>query len=209
MTVFRTLYLRPEDILPRSGGHLDTRVNSVGMLEYLSSWVLREEGVMETTFGCIFDKASLPLLLDAQGEPQALSCSAAGERIFQDEEQAYGYIVGLASKDLEYRGFRDDRVATFQRKQDASMLLQRRVRNCRGDAEYFMLRTQWDSVNRLQHWRRTWSPRQEEVLGGVAYAASLDDEEQKRQRQRCLFLSSGLGSGKSAVLMQLAVRLRF
>ena len=75
----------------------------------------------------------------------------------------------LASKDLEYRGFREDRVANFQRKQDASMLLQRRVRNCRDDAEYFMLRQQWDSVNRPQHQRRIWSPRQEEVLGAVAY----------------------------------------
>ena len=156
MIVFRTLYLRPEDILPRSGRHLDTMVNFAGMLEYLSSWVWREEGVVETTFGCIFDTASLPLLLDAQGEPQALSCSGAGERVFQDEEQAYGYIVRLASKDLEYRGFRQDRVANFQRKQDASMLLQRRVRNCRDDAEYFMLRQQWDSVNRPQHQRRTW-----------------------------------------------------
>ena len=163
---------------------------------------------METTFGCIFDTASLPLLLDAQGEPQALSCSGAGERVFQDEEQAYGYIVRLASKDLEYRGFREDRVANFQRKQDASMLLQRRVRNCRDDAEYFMLRQQWDSVNRPQHQRRTWSPRQEEVLGAVAYAVSLDDEEQKRQHQRCLFVSGGPGSGKSAVLLELAVRAR-
>ena len=161
---------------------------------------------METTFGCIFDTASLPLLLDAQGEPQALSCSGAGERVFQDEEQAYGYIVRLASKDLEYRGFREDRVANFQRKQDASMLLQRRVRNCTDDAEYVMLRQQWDSVNRPQHQRRTWSPRQEEVLGAVAYAVSLDDEEQKRQHQRCLFVSGGPGSGKSAVLLELAVR---
>ena len=33
---------RPEDILPRSGRHLDTMVNFAGMLEYLSSWVWRE-----------------------------------------------------------------------------------------------------------------------------------------------------------------------
>ena len=86
------------------------------------------------------------------------------------------------------------------------MLLQRRVRNCTDDAEYVMLRQQWDSVNRPQHQRRTWSPRQEEVLGAVAYAVSLDDEEQKRQHQRCLFVSGGPGSDKSAVLLELAVR---
>ena len=33
---------RPEDILPRSGRHLDTMVNFADMLEYLSSWVWRE-----------------------------------------------------------------------------------------------------------------------------------------------------------------------
>ena len=66
------------------------------------------------------------------------------------------------------------------------MLLLLRVRSCADDAEYEMLRQQWDSVNRPQYQRRTWSPRQEEALGAVAYAVSLDDEEQKRQHQRCL-----------------------
>ena len=78
---------RPEDILPRSGRHLDTMVNFAGMLEYLMSWVWREEGVVETASGCIFDTASLPLLLDDRGEPQALSCSGAGERVFQQEKE--------------------------------------------------------------------------------------------------------------------------
>ena len=86
------------------------------------------------------------------------------------------------------------------------MLLLLRVRSCADDAEYEMLRQQWDSVNRPQYQRRTWSPRQEEALGAVAYAVSLDDEEQKRQHQRCLFVSGGPGSGKSAVLLEMAVR---
>ena len=86
------------------------------------------------------------------------------------------------------------------------MLLLLRVRSCADDAEYEMLRQQWDSVNRPQYQRRTWSPRQEEALGAVAYAVSLEDEEQKRQHQRCLFVSGGPGSGKSAVLLEMAVR---
>ena len=86
------------------------------------------------------------------------------------------------------------------------MLLLQRVRHCADDAEYEMLRQQWDNVNRPQYQRRTWSPRQEEALGAVAYAVSLDDEEQKRQHQRCLFVSGGPGSGKSAVLLEMAVR---
>ena len=196
----------PEDILPRSGRHLDTMVNFAGMLEYLGSWVWREEGVVDTAFGCICETASLPLLLDDQGEPEALSRSGAGERVFQDEELAYRYIVRVASMDLEYDGSREDRVRNFQRKQDASMLLQRRIRSCRDDAEYVMLRQQWGSLNRPQHQRRTWSPRQEEVLGAVAYAVSLDDEHQKRQHRRRLFVSGDPGSGKSAVLLEIAIR---
>ncbi len=47
------------------------------------------------------------------------------------------------------------------------MLLLQRVRNCSDDAEYEMLRQQWDHVNRPQYQRRTWSPRQEEV-GAIA-----------------------------------------
>ena len=86
------------------------------------------------------------------------------------------------------------------------MLLLLRVRHSADEAEYDMLRQQWHSVSRPQYQRRTWAPRQEEVLGAVAHAVSLDDEEQKRLHKRCLFVSGGPGSGKSAVLLELAVR---
>ena len=51
------------------------------------------------------------------------------------------------------------------------MLLHLRVRNCSDDAEYELLRQEWDAVNRPRHQRRQWSPRQEEALGAVAYTA--------------------------------------
>ena len=86
------------------------------------------------------------------------------------------------------------------------MLLLCSVRNCRDDVEYHMYQQQWDTINRPQHVRRTWSPRQEEVLGAVAFAVSLDDELQKSQHTRRLFVSGGPGSGKSAVLLEVAVR---
>ena len=72
------------------------------------------------------------------------------------------------------------------------MLLLCSVRNCRDDVEYHMYQQQWDTINRPQHVRRTWSPRQEEVLGAVAFAVSLDDELQKSQHTRRLFVSGGL-----------------
>ena len=86
------------------------------------------------------------------------------------------------------------------------MLLLRRVRDSVDDAEYEMLRQRWDIVNRAQYVPRTWSPKQEDVLGAAAYALSLDDEEEKRQHQRYLYVKGGPGSGKSAVLLELAVR---
>ena len=86
------------------------------------------------------------------------------------------------------------------------MLLLRRVRDSVDDAEYEMLRQRWDTVNRSQYAPRTWSPKQEEVLGAAAYALSLDDEEEKRRHQRFLYVKGGPGSGKSAVLLELAVR---
>ena len=71
----------------------------------------------------------------------------------------------------------------FRRKQDASLLLQVRVRNCVDEAEYHMLRHQWDCINRPQYVRRTWSPLQEEALGAVAF-----------------FVAPGRGAGSEAPL---------
>ena len=68
------------------------------------------------------------------------------------------------------------------------MLLLQRVRDSANDAEYEMLRQRWDTVNRPQYAPRTWSPKQEEVLGAAAHALSLDDEEEKRRHQRFLYV---------------------
>ena len=81
-----------------------------------------------------------------------------------------------------------------------------RVRNCTDDAEYEMLRQHWDHVNRPRHQQLRWSPRQEEVLRAAAFAISLDDEEAKRQHRRQLFVTGGPGSGKSAVMLEVAIR---
>ena len=69
-----------------------------------------------------------------------------------------------------------------------------------------MLRQQWDTVNRPQYQRRTWSPRQQEVLDQVAQAVSVDNEEVRAEGRRCVLVLGGPGSGKSAVLLEVALR---
>ena len=93
-----------------------------------------------------------------------------------------------------------------RRKQQADLLLLLRVRHCSSDEEYRMLRAQWDCINRPGYVRKTWSVRQQEVLGAVVYFISLDDEEARRAHSRCLFVSGGPGSGKSAVLLEVCIR---
>ena len=86
------------------------------------------------------------------------------------------------------------------------MLLLERVRNCEGQVQYEYYKQQWDTIHRPSYVHWEWSPRQEEVLAAVSQALSLDDEEERRRRWRRLFVSGGPGSGKSAVLFEVAVR---
>ncbi|MDA8583180.1 zeta toxin family protein [bacterium] len=85
-------------------------------------------------------------------------------------------------------------------------MLQRRVRNCKGDAEYEMLKQQWSNANRLQYQRCHWSARRQEVLEACDQALACDDEGQNRQQQRAIFVAGGPASGKSAVPLEVDVR---
>ena len=38
-----------------------------------------------------------------------------GRLVFATEAESYTYIVDIAARDLQYRGFRGDRVANFRR----------------------------------------------------------------------------------------------
>ena len=48
------------------------------------------------------------------------SVQAAGEKVFPDDEDAFKYMVAIAKRDLEYRGFRENRTSCFEYKQDAN-----------------------------------------------------------------------------------------
>ena len=69
---------------------------------------------MESSSGCLVSTGSLPFRISDTGEPQPLGEFVAGELVFTNEAESYNYMLDIASRDLQYRGFRDDRVANFR-----------------------------------------------------------------------------------------------
>ena len=85
-----------------------------GMLEYLCSWTWHSEGVVQSSSDCLVSTNSLPYRISDNGEPQSLGQFVAGESVFANEAESFNYIVEIACRDLQYRGFRDDRVENFR-----------------------------------------------------------------------------------------------
>ena len=69
---------------------------------------------MGSSSGCLVSTASLPLLIDEVGEPKPFGEYVANQSVFSTEAEAYSFLLELAARDLQYRGFRDDRVANFR-----------------------------------------------------------------------------------------------
>ena len=139
----------------------------------------------------------MPLLVDGDGDKQGPSTHVAGELLFSGDASAYHHVVDLAKRDLQYRGFRDNRLACFQHKQEGNYLLYRRVLQCTDQHEYEMLRQSWDTVNRPQYRRFTWGPQQQEALDLKSFGYSYKDEDTRRASFRFLFIQGKPGSRKS------------
>ena len=82
----------PQDFLP-VGRHLASMANFAGMLEYLSSWVWNEEGVVASGSGCVVSVTSLPFLIDDLGQPISLGECVAGRLVFATEADSYRYLL--------------------------------------------------------------------------------------------------------------------
>ena len=119
---------------------------------------------------------------------------------------AFKYLVTLARHDLQFRGFRDNRITCFLYKQEANLLLYRRTRTCEDDHEYELLRQSWDTIHRPKYVAKQWGERQQEALDMVGNGYSYEDEDQKRNSWRFGFISGAPGSGKTAVLLECAIR---
>ena len=103
----------PREILP-TGRHLDSQLNFAGVIEFLSSWSWRGEGLVVSSGGCLVSTASLPLLIDQHGEVIRLGEYEPGRPVFGNPNDACRYLLDIAGRDLQYQGFRDDRVASFR-----------------------------------------------------------------------------------------------
>ena len=107
---------------------------------------------------------------------------------------------------MEYRGFRDDRVRTFDWKTYANYLLQQRVKRCADSHEYELLRQDWDHLNRPEYKDFKWHKKQLDAILAVEQGTSYEDEHERRQSSRYLYICGAPGSGKSAVILECAIR---
>ena len=126
-------------------------------------------------------------------------------RLSWRRSSAHSYLVLGMKRDMQYRGFRDDRILSFELKQDASYLLQTRVERASDEHEYERLRQEWDTLNRPQRKAFDWSKEQLEVLRIVRLGIGMDDEDLRVSSNRFLYVHGDPGSGKTAVLLQLAL----
>ena len=182
-------------------------INFFGMIDYVSSWTWVEApGTIRAKGGVVFELKALPLLLTADNEVFTLPQGQPGDAVFTSERSAFVYIMELAKRDLQYRGFRDDRVLSFEYKQEALYLLFGRVRRCADDHEFQMYRQSWDELTRSEYDPKTWHPKQQDVLDRIKERTTIDDEDVKKNSQRFLYVKGRPGSGKTAVLIEGAVR---
>ena len=91
-------------------------------------------------------------------------------------------------------------------KQRANFLLRSRVLQCTSDEELEMYRQSWDTINRPAYANKKWSDQQQTALDLIDKGVSYDDEEAKRTSFRWLHVRGCPGSGKSAVLLEGAIR---
>ena len=199
-------HVSPAHILPREWKHLECMQNFAGALEYLHSWSWQSPGIIRAFQDCIFKSAALPLVIDDSGIPQDIGIFSQDARVFSTTHDAFEYLITLARRDLLYRGFRDDRIMSFTLRTQALFALYQNMRNCSDDHEYALLRQHWDAINRPGYVHRVWSPRQQEALDTLDVGVSHDDEEAKACSKRWLFIKGRPGSGKSLVLLEMAVR---
>ena len=121
--------------------------------------------------------------------------SAQDAFVFSSGRVAFEFTITLAQRDLEYRGFRDERAASFLCRAEAIFRLFQKVRDCQDEHEYALLQQSWGAANRPEYVQRVWADNQQEALAMLEQAVSYDDEEVKRVSRRWLYIKGRPCSG--------------
>jgi hypothetical protein len=80
------------------------------------------------------------------------------------------------------------------------------VQRCADEAEYELLRQEWAHMNRPKYRDLRWSPEQQTALSRISELLSIDDEHEKLLHRRWLYVDGPPGSGKSALILEAAIR---
>ena len=124
--------------------------NFAGMLEYLLSWVWVDENTIRGNGGAVSNTKALPLIIELDGSIIDTAPYVAGQAVFSTSRFAYQYLMHIATSDLRYRGFRDDRMRSFEYKQAVNYLLSQRALTANVH-EYELLRQSWNTTNRPKY----------------------------------------------------------
>ena len=195
-------------ILPRQFKHLSCMMNFVGIIEYLLSWRWRGPELIAADGPIVFKLSALPFRVRDDGEPDVLQRGENDDNgpVFSNDRLAFDWLLDFATRDLQYRGMRDDRLATFVHKQEANFLLYRRVAACADAHEYEQLRQSWDTLNRPKYAHREWNEEQQRVLDWAKHGVSHDDETIRENQDQFVYIKGPPGCGKSALIVEMAIR---
>ena len=120
-------HLYAKDILPKECQYVMCMENFAGILKYLLSWVWVDEGTIRGNGGSVFSMKALPLIIEFDGTIIFVVPHFVDHAVFHNARLAYQYLMHIARSDLKYRGFRDDRLSSFEYKQEANFVLYSRV----------------------------------------------------------------------------------
>jgi hypothetical protein len=97
-------------LLPVKFKYLEPMKNFVGALEYLAAWRWHAEGVVRVSETALILVSALPKVVDDAGQLVSIGVYEEARAVFPTAGEAFEYLVLLARRDLQYRGFKDTRL---------------------------------------------------------------------------------------------------
>ena len=205
MVLSQIPHLHAKDILPKDCQHLVCMENFAGMLEYLYLGY----GSTKAQFGQRRCRVQYKgPATDHRARRQYHPCCSVRRRaaVFQNSRLAYQYLMHIARSDLKYRGFRDDRMASFEYKQEANFLLYQRVLTA-DVHEYELLRQSWDTTTDRSILAGNGATSRPKHCDSSKWAyRTMTKTSSATEDARWMYIQGPPGSGKTLVLLEMAIR---